>query len=113
MRSDELIRYKCLKAKAAHHNQNLLDMVEAGAFGPLEGEDQLTRNICAKIWVGLFDEIEQYCGLLEISKRQFVESALIDMLEKTKQIFYEVDPYDTKVPADAQTVDLTKGRGEA
>lgn len=111
MRSDELIRYKCLHAKAIHHNQTLLDAVDEGAFD-IEGADQMTRNICAKIWVGLFDEIESYCGLLQISKRQFVESALIDLLEKTKQIFDDVDPFDEGGNL-IEAVDLTKGRGEA
>lgn len=46
----------------------------------------LTKNVCAKFSVELSDRIDNVCGLLGISKRRFMEAAVIDALEKSSQI---------------------------
>lgn len=46
----------------------------------------LTKNVCAKLSVELSDRIDSVCGLLGVSKRRFMEAAVIDALEKANQI---------------------------
>jgi hypothetical protein len=41
----------------------------------------------------LFEEVENYCGLLDLSKRRFVEMALQDFLVKTRAVVDKVQPW--------------------
>jgi len=93
MKTDEFLRYKALHQKAIHHNVGLMDLLDSGSLKIADGES-LTRNICAQISTPLFEDVEKYCDLLAISKRQFVELAIIDLLAKTRDIVTEVDPFD-------------------
>jgi hypothetical protein len=95
MKTDELLHYKALHTKYVHHNENLSDLIDSGAL-KLEQDphNPIFRNICANISVQLFDEVEKYCALLDLSKRKFVELALVDLLEKARKIVAEVDPFE-------------------
>jgi len=53
------------------------------------GTDE-TRNICALISIPLFDEINNLCNVLSMSKRRFVELALRDLTEKAVQTIDEI-----------------------
>lgn len=44
------------------------------------------RNICAFISTDLFAKVEQTCSNLSLSKRQLIEMALIDIIEKADEI---------------------------
>ncbi len=44
-----------------------------------------TRNICALISVPLFEEIDRLLNILSMSKRRFVELALLDMAVKANE----------------------------
>lgn len=89
MKTDELLLYKALHLKATHHNQFLFDAIDAGSI-KIEGVQ--TRNICAQISQELFANVEACCELLNISKRQLVECALFDVLDKAHKIIADVDP---------------------
>ena len=70
------------------------------------------RNICALISPELFDKIEEYCNALEFSKREVVEMALIDFMEKAKKIMEEVKPFED-VPELAGTIhDFTRANDQ-
>lgn len=47
------------------------------------------KNVCAKVTTFLADDIDQVCDLLAISKREFIESALIEAVTKAKAIMQE------------------------
>lgn len=55
---------------------------------------QHMRNVCAMVPNHLFDSLEGMCTDLEISKRKFVEMALIEAIAKAKQIMEEVGMHD-------------------
>lgn len=90
MTTRETLMLKALQFKETNTGgqlgEALLDQV-------LEKQPEAARNICAMISVPLFNEIETYCSLLDISKRRFVEMALQDLLEKTKSVVDEVQPF--------------------
>jgi hypothetical protein len=95
MRTDELLRYKALHQKYVHHNEAMFDYIDNGALKvEQDPENPIFRNICANISGPLFEEVEKYCALLEISKRKFVELALIDLLDKAHEIVSEVRPFE-------------------
>jgi len=90
MKTDELLTLQALKFK-----QSLTGGVNSKlAEHVIENTPQLKeklRNICAFISPELFDDIESLCGVLDLSKRQFVEMALVDLVEKAKGTLHTLD----------------------
>lgn len=52
------------------------------------------RNMCAHLSVPLCDEIDSICGLLGISKRRFIEGALIEAVKMAKGTIAQVGPFE-------------------
>lgn len=91
MNFEDTIRLKCLSLKATVSGQTGADL-----FDHIQESDGLpsTRNICAIIHVKLFDKVENITNLLNISKRQFVELALIEAIEKASYVINDVNPLE-------------------
>lgn len=83
MTFDELIRYKALNFKYTHDNQGFIDMAAEGRLGE---HNIPMKNVCAMITQELFDDLTSVCGLLDISKRSFIEGALIEALQKAHKV---------------------------
>lgn len=94
MKFDELIRYKALSFKAMNHGVNSAHFVDK--LIEEQGGFPSTKNICAAISIELFDEVESITGLLSISKRQFVEGAIVEAVERAKSIIDEVNPTENQ-----------------
>lgn len=84
MTFDELIRYKALHLKYISDNQGFLDMVVDQKPGITANIPM--KNVCAMVTQDLFDELTSTCGLLDISKRAFIEAALLEALSKANSI---------------------------
>lgn len=84
MTFDDLIRYKALHLKYASNNQGLLDMVINGDLSVTANIPM--KNVCAMITQELFDDLTGTCALLDISKRTFIESAIVEALAKAHNI---------------------------
>lgn len=78
---DALVTRACLKQMEG--NSFVLDHLIENHDPAAEG---LVKNICAKVGIGIFDQIDQLCGLLDINKRAFLEAAFIDAIIKAKEI---------------------------
>ena len=100
MNLDETARLQALKLKELNTRGHSLadgaDLVDLFANDPdyAEAMKAQTKNICAHISVQLFNEVEGLCQMLSLSKRRFVELALIDAIEKTSKVVNEVAPFD-------------------
>lgn len=92
MNFDEFIRMKALQEKQLHHMGSDMDLVDMAIAQNPENAKQL-RNVCAMVSVPLFEDIETICNLFSISKRRFVEYALVEAVDKTKKIVEEVKPF--------------------
>jgi len=77
---DSIVTEKALHIVNGHDNAKVFDHIYASNDLPE------LKNVCAKLSVKLSDDIDQICGLLDISKRSFIEAALIDALAKANQI---------------------------
>lgn len=53
-----------------------------------------TKNVCAKLSVELSDRIDGLVGLLGVSKRIWLESAILDALEHSERILQEEGVFD-------------------
>jgi hypothetical protein len=94
MTPSETIRLQALKLKELNHRGSshpglLMDSMLAQNA---EIKSSL-RNICALISPELFQRVENLCDLLELSKREFVEDALVEFCKLTESIVAEVDPF--------------------
>lgn len=74
---EALVLEKSLALMAVGRNADIIDY--------LEQTDQvenlpIIKNVCAKVSVTLSDEIDSVCGLLNISKRRFLEAAFLEAL---------------------------------
>lgn len=92
MNTDEVLTLQALKFKELHTqastiNSRLID----GLIEQSPDVREKLRNICAFISPGLFDQVENLCGLLDLSKRQFVEMALKDLVDKANATITRFD----------------------
>lgn len=90
-RSDfnEFIHYRALAYKyEVVQGRNLSDKIDQLIDGFPEGGGNIgdfkvpeVKNVCAKLSVQLSDHLDEVCAKLSLSKRQFIEMALIQALE--------------------------------
>jgi hypothetical protein len=81
---DETVLVKVLERKLNTDSDPIVEHL----YENNEGQVPI-RNICAKITADLYDQISDYCNLLGISKRRFIEAALIAALDRVEQIIRE------------------------
>jgi hypothetical protein len=82
---NEFLLYHILKASYAHQPQKSI-------FEPdFEPDEQLFKNVCAKLHVELVDRIDSAIGLLDISKTQFIQAASIHLLENLNELLNKYD----------------------
>lgn len=79
---DALITEKSLHVVSGGGSKDLLDHL-----GVLDKADAgLIKNVCAKVSTQLADEIDNICNVLDISKRRFLEAAMLEAVQKAKAI---------------------------
>lgn len=83
MSLDDLIKLHALKLRQASTGGFLLE--EAVKQNP----DRF-RNLQAAVSVELFDAVENVCGMLSLTKRQFIEAAVIDAVNKAETAIRDV-----------------------
>ena len=86
---NEFMHYRVLAFKYSLRNDELSDKIinEAGDQIPL-------RNVCAKLSVELVDRLDNALGVLSMSKRQFIEMAIIEALDEVDKVLQEVDAFE-------------------
>lgn len=75
----EKLVYHALKQKHGTSDYLIDDLVEST-------ESFKIKNVCAKLSVSLSDRIDNTVGLLDMSKRQFIEAALITACDEAKKV---------------------------
>jgi hypothetical protein len=82
MKFDEVIQLQVLKLKASTRGLpgHLIDQaIDQGSLPSL-------RQMCAKVHPETYDRLENVCGLLNMSKREFIESAVTDALHRAEVV---------------------------
>jgi len=94
MNTHETLLLQVLKFKQLNTRGHSLGHDAVGRMIESEPEvKEKMRNICAFIAPELFEKIENLSGFLELSKREIVEMALLDFVEKANKIVEEVNPF--------------------
>lgn len=85
----EFLQYKALGLKFALENSDLTDAVIESGNAPIP-----LRNVCAKLTPQLADRLDQTCSHLGVSKRQFIERALIEAMDQADNAMQECGVWD-------------------
>ena len=85
MKLEHFAQMRALETAYTSTNQRLVDMVVAGQ---VQGNLPLKR-IQFDAWEGLAEELEKVCELLDCSKRQFLEGAVVEALEQAKTAYFD------------------------
>ena len=83
---DEFVLYRALALKfSGSHNLGSLpdDVLDTARF----------RNVCAKLHPDFVDRLDSVISLLGMSKRDFIEIALIDALDRCEKTLHDVDAF--------------------
>lgn len=88
MRSNETLLLQALKLKQLGDKgfSGDGDMLELLLLQNPEAAKEKMRNICAFISPELFDDVSSVCNILSLSKRELIEMALVDVLEKAHKV---------------------------
>ncbi len=86
MNTTDTLTLKALQLKQTIEGSGSSEMVDAVLEKHPEVTRDAMRNICAFITNELFAKVEQTCNNLSLSKRQLIEMALIDIIDKADEI---------------------------
>lgn len=74
MNLEEMLQLQVLKFKASMAGRgSLLESAIENADGKVK-----PVQMCAKVSPELFDQVENVCGMLDLTKREFIEAAVIE-----------------------------------
>lgn len=88
-RLDEILTYRALAFKHGHSVSGIIDAAISDGQAP-----SATKNVCAHLSLPLVDRLENALGILDMSKRAFIESAIIDALDRYDSIATEHDIFE-------------------
>ena len=92
MKSEETLMLQALKLKKLNSKgYDGPDLVDQILLQNPDAAKEKLRNICAFISPELFADIDSLCGLLDLSKREFVEMALIDLVAKAHAVIEQTN----------------------
>ena len=94
MKLEDFVTLKALEAKRIREGGGEMNDAVIDEFVKKEGA--VFKNFCAHISIPLYEEIDSVCTSLDISKRRFLEGALIDAMRKTRAVLAEVKPFETE-----------------
>ncbi len=85
MKLDEVLQLQVLKLKALNSGQTFSGRVMDQLIEQSEGKVEF-RNMCAKVSPQLYENLEQVCNLLDMTKRQFIEAAVVEAVSKAEEL---------------------------
>ena len=93
MNTRETLILKALECKKLHNGADNGRFVDALLDQNPEVAEALTRNVCARLPIGLVEDMEGLSNLIDLNKREMITLALIDFLDKAKATLDEFDAW--------------------
>lgn len=81
---EELVQLQVLKLKASVMGR--MDGQTMDHLIDQAGEQAPVRQMCAKVSNVVYSDLENVCELLDMSKREFIESAVVDALRRAHDV---------------------------
>lgn len=94
---DQVMQYRALAFKFSFSGGSgnaLDDMLENAVTSGVVEQAIPMQNVCAKLSVDLVQQMEEKINILDISKRRFIELAVIQALHRIDEIFSELDVFE-------------------
>lgn len=86
----QFLQYKALARKFSLQNTEFSEsLIESGVYPAIQ-----LRNVCAKLTVELADRLDRTCSNLSVSKRQFIEVALIEAMDQADSALNDCGVWD-------------------
>ena len=92
---EEIMTYKCLAFK--HRTSTQLGKIIDSVADDDDIGKLLVKNVCAKLSIKIVDRLDETCGLIEMSKREFIEMAIVEALDTFDKLAGDFDifaPYE-------------------
>lgn len=93
MNTRETLILKALECKKLHNGADNGRFVDALLDQNPEAAEALTKNVCARLPIGLVEDMEGLSNLIDLNKREMITLALIDFLDKAKATLDEFDAW--------------------
>lgn len=93
MNTRETLILKVLECKKLHNGAGTDRFVDAILDKNPEAADALTKNVCARLPIGLVEDLEGLTNLLDMNKREIITLAVRDFLDKAKATLDEFDAW--------------------
>lgn len=94
----ELLMYKALSFKQSSQDcsDTILDHLTSKGHEAADNMEQKLelKNVCAKVSPQLADRLDNTCSILSLSKRRFIEAAIIHALDEADRISKEVNMFE-------------------
>lgn len=87
----EFLQYRALDFKYSQQN---IELTEAIIAREENSESLPLRNVCAKVSSELAAKIDEVCSTLGVSKRLFIQEALIEACAQAKQALIDVNAFE-------------------
>lgn len=99
MKFDQYIQYRALSRKAqVEGSSSNSAAIDALMEKELKHGAPHVKTVCAPITVQLFERMNETLGMLDISKRTFIEAAIIEALDKADAIMEQVNIFENQDP---------------
>lgn len=110
MNFDQYIQFRALFFKASIEGNAFNSAhVEKAFREAAEKHPEELKNISGIISLSLSDRLDNVIGLLDISKRSFLELALINALDRAEEIIDSVNPWEFAPPTEQDERDQEEG----
>ena len=86
---DALLTERVLHQMSVHLNASFLDCLlddNNSSVTAVVGSRLPIKNVCAKVSEAISDEIDVIVGMLNVSKRAFLEAAFVEAIIKARQV---------------------------
>jgi nucleoside 2-deoxyribosyltransferase len=105
MNFDQYIQYRALSLKASVDGENLNSEAADRMIEKTIKNSPDIKTVCTPIHIELFNRLEDTISPLNISKRAFIQMAIIEALDRADAIVAEVDVFENVSPPDADMLD--------
>lgn len=93
MNTRETLILKVLECKQLHTGGGNSQFVDALFEQNPEAVEAITKNVCARLPIGLVEDLEGLTALLDLNKREIITLAVRDFLDKAHATLDEFDAW--------------------
>lgn len=96
MNFNQFMQFRALRAKAHIENNAFNSEATDKHIDAMASQNpDIIKTVCAPISLDLFDRMNQTLNLLDLSKRQFIELAIIEALDRADEIISQVNVFES------------------